>query len=197
MASLGAKYLCFVSRSGLQSASDTSLVAELEAMGVQARVYQCDVADASQLEQTLATCAAEMRRIRGVLQCAMVLRDGTSSHMTVSQWNEALRPKVEASWNLDPASPGRGDRFLSSCWPRLRGPLAPSARPNYGAGGTVQDALTVARRARGAQGGFPGPGHHQGCRRAGGDGHDGQSQGLGGGLWDSGEAASTTDCCGW
>lgn len=150
LANLGAKHLCFLSRSGLHSASAPSLVAELAAMGVQACVYQCDAADTAQLKKTLSTCAAEMPPIRGVLQCAMVLRDCTFSNMNVSQWNEALRPKVEASWNLDQLLPDADiDFFIMLA--SFAGYFGNIGQANYGAGGTFQDALAIARHARGAK----------------------------------------------
>lgn len=151
LASLGAKHLCFVSRSGLKSPSAQSTVAELEAMGVQARVYTCDAADAAQLKETLTQCAREMPPIRGVVQCAMVLRDCTLSNMTASQWNEALRPKVEASWNLDKLLPDSDGLDFFTMLASFAGYFGNIGQSNYGAGGTFQDALAHARRARGAR----------------------------------------------
>ncbi|KAH8745877.1 polyketide synthase [Hyaloscypha sp. PMI_1271] len=76
----GARHLIILSR----SAKHSPFVDDLEQRGCVVLHHSCDVADESQLQ---------MPRIRGVVQCAMVLKDALLTQMTADDFNAVLRPK--------------------------------------------------------------------------------------------------------
>lgn len=144
---LGARYLCFISRSGAKSAEAEVLVRELEASGVKIRVYSCDIARMEDLAETFKDYTASMPPCKGVFQCAMALRDTLFERMSHKQWTESLQPKVQGSWNLHSLIPQELDFciFLSS----FTGIFGHRSQSNYAAGGTYEDALAHYRVSRG------------------------------------------------
>ncbi|KAL8830784.1 MAG: hypothetical protein Q9191_001239 [Dirinaria sp. TL-2023a] len=144
---LGARYLCFISRSGAKSREAQTLVRELEALGVKIRVYSCDIVHMKDLAKTFKDYAANMPPCKGVFQCAMALRDTLFERMSHKQWTESLQPKVQGSWNLHSLMPQELDFciFLSS----FVGIFGHRTQSNYAAGGTYEDALAHYRVSRG------------------------------------------------
>ncbi|KAL7929253.1 hypothetical protein V8C35DRAFT_331780 [Trichoderma chlorosporum] len=92
MASRGAKHLVFISRSGAASESAQELVQELEATG-------CN-------------CKTNLPEIKGCVQGSMVLKDSMFKNMTYENFQVALRPKFQGSWNLQKLLPKTMDFFL-------------------------------------------------------------------------------------
>jgi hypothetical protein len=140
--------LILLSRSGLNAPASQTLANELGEMGVRVSAPPCDVSDAGALRDALAYCADEgMPPIKGCIQAAMVLRDSIFENMTHGDFHAALRPKVQASWNLHAQLPADLGFFilLSS----LGGVIGNSGQSNYAAGNTYQDALARHRVARG------------------------------------------------
>ena len=74
MASLKAKNIIVISRSGLNNKPNIAFAAEMRQAGVNFAVYQCDIGDAEQLSVVISRCAKEMPGIRGVIHGAMVLK---------------------------------------------------------------------------------------------------------------------------
>ncbi|KAK6225590.1 polyketide synthase [Colletotrichum tabaci] len=141
----GARNLIILSRS---SAERSPFVASLEQRGCVVLHHACDVADEVQLAAMLRRREQEkMPPIRGVLQCAMVLRDALFTQMTADDFNAALRPKVQGSWNLHETVAQDVDFFvmLSS----LVGVMGGAGQANYAAASAFQDALAQHRRAQG------------------------------------------------
>ncbi|KAH8841236.1 hypothetical protein MCOR27_004598 [Pyricularia oryzae] len=143
---MGARKLCFISRSGLSSAPARALVAELQALQCRVTAYACDAADASQLARTIASCQSDSGPVRGVVQCAMVLRDCTFAKMEFSQWSDAVRPKIQASWNLHNILP---DLEFFTMLASFAGYFGNTGQSNYGAGCAFQDSLARHRRSLG------------------------------------------------
>jgi hypothetical protein len=84
-----------------RSAKHSPFVDDLEQRGCVVLHHSCDVADESQLQVMLQRHEqVKMPRIRGVVQCAMVLKDALLTQMTADDFNAVLRPKVQGSWNL-------------------------------------------------------------------------------------------------
>ncbi|KAL2017344.1 hypothetical protein VTK56DRAFT_2267 [Thermocarpiscus australiensis] len=89
-----------------------------------------------------------MPPIRGCINAAMVLQDAIfQGSMTFSQWDLAIRSKVQSSYNLHRLLPQDLDFFvlLSS----LAGVVGQMGSANYAAGCSFQDALARHRLARG------------------------------------------------
>lgn len=147
LADIGARHLCFISRSGSKSSKAGQLLAELQQRGVNASAYKGDISSMRSLERVLMQCNKENPPIKGVIQCAMVLRDTLFEKMTHEQWLESLRPKVEGSHNLDRLIPDGADFFVMlSSFVGIFGNVTQS---NYAAGCAFQDALAHERRGRG------------------------------------------------
>ena len=145
---LGARKLSFLSRSGAESTQAKRLAQDLEKHDVQMRIYKCDIADERALADTVEMCKSTFGEIRGIFQCAMVLRDATFMNMSYQQWVECTRPKVQGSWNLHQQLPDVDFFITLSSFAAVFGNRGQS---NYAVGGAYQDALSYYRRARGQQ----------------------------------------------
>ncbi|KAK8010514.1 hypothetical protein PG990_009479 [Apiospora arundinis] len=152
MLTRGAKNLILLSRSAKTAGTTALVVAELEAEhpGARIEVVGCDITDEADLSLALKHCADNLPPIRGVIQGAMVIDDSILEQMTVDQYNAAVSPKVQGTWNLHRHLEMDLDFFimLSS----LAGVIGYASSSNYTAGGTFQDALAKYRVARGLPG---------------------------------------------
>ncbi|OCL05917.1 reducing type I polyketide synthase [Glonium stellatum] len=147
MVERGAKHLILLSRSA-EADSNIAFLNELEAAGSKVLARNCDVADKSGLAQVMSECAKKMPPVRGVIQGAMVLQDSILEHMSFEDYNTAIRPKVQGTWNLHHQFLGPDLDFfvmLSS----MTGIGGNSSQANYAAGGTFQDAMARYRTAKG------------------------------------------------
>ena len=120
---------------------------DLKGQGVQVGVYQCDISDLSQLEESIASCASIFRPIRGVIQCAMNLRDSAFENMNAEDWQAVIAPKVQGSRNLHACLPHNMDFFIMLA--SFVGITGNRGQANYAAANAYQDALALHRRARG------------------------------------------------
>ncbi|KAH8652666.1 putative polyketide synthase [Tricladium varicosporioides] len=141
-----AKHLILLSRSTSHSKAATGLLQELRTKGVQVSTPICNVADANSLQDALYSCNS-MPSIRGCIQASMVLQDAQFSNMTIDDFNAAIRPKVQGSWNLHSLLPPGMDFFilLSS----IAGIIGSYGQSNYSAGNSYQDALAIHRTSIG------------------------------------------------
>ncbi|KID74173.1 Reducing polyketide synthase hmp8 [Metarhizium brunneum] len=144
---LGARRLCFFSRSGAASSEARALVKELE-MQHRVRVLVCkgDVSDADTVSRVVQQCRAALGPIRGVIQCAMVLRDGLFERMAHDQWTESTRPKVQGTWNLHEQIPV-SDFFITLS--SFAGVFGSRGQSNYAAAGAYEDAMAHHRQSLG------------------------------------------------
>ncbi|KAJ5591646.1 Acyl transferase/acyl hydrolase/lysophospholipase [Penicillium hispanicum] len=147
MASRGARSLIFLSRSGKVTDPVTEMISDLKDMRCNVHIFKCDVADAGRLRAVVEECSASLPPIKGCMQGSMVLRDGAFATMSFEDWQAAVRPKVQGSWNLHEVLPADLDFFvmLSS----VAGIFGNRGQSNYAAGNTFQDALAAFRTARG------------------------------------------------
>ncbi|KAJ4403512.1 hypothetical protein N0V85_005079 [Neurospora sp. IMI 360204] len=148
MASRGARHLVLLSRFGPVRESGKALVAELQSAGVHVETPACDVSDAQSLKKTLDGCLTKMPPIRGCIQGSMVLKDTMFENMSIDDWHTAIKPKVDASWNLHEALLDKKLDFfilLSS----TSGIVGNRGQSNYCAGNTYQDALARYRVSQG------------------------------------------------
>ncbi|KAK8016789.1 type I iterative polyketide synthase [Apiospora rasikravindrae] len=149
MVDLGARHICFLSRSPTASPDTERFLSDLRQRHVSVSAYKCDISDPRSLRSALQQCRHEHPPIKGVIQCAMVLRDVSFQKMTHQQWQEALRPKVQGSANLAANLDPRPQPFfimLSS----FTAVFGNRTQANYVAACAYQDALAhELRRARG------------------------------------------------
>ncbi|PHH81292.1 hypothetical protein CDD82_1123 [Ophiocordyceps australis] len=145
--SLGARNLCFLSRSGAESSGTKAFIHELEAQaGVKVLVCKADVSHGEHVAQAVQRCTATLGPIQGVVQCAMVLRDGLFERMTHSQWLESTRPKVQGTCNLHHHVPSSAWLITLSSFSGIFGNRGQS---NYAAAGAYQDGLAQLCHAQG------------------------------------------------
>ncbi|KAJ5151089.1 Acyl transferase/acyl hydrolase/lysophospholipase [Penicillium canariense] len=147
MASHGARSLIFLSRSARITEPVREMLGYLKSIGCNAHIFTCDVADAHRVKAVIEECAASLPPIKGCIQGSMSLRDGAFASMSVSDWQAAITPKVQGSWNLHELLPTDIDFFvmLSS----VAGIFGNRGQANYAAGNAFQDALAAYRMRRG------------------------------------------------
>ncbi|RDW73588.1 reducing type I polyketide synthase [Coleophoma crateriformis] len=148
MIKLGAKYLIILSRSGRRHALAASLSADAEQSGCKVLILECDITNEFQVQRSLDDAAQTMLPIRGIIQGAMVLNDCVFEHMSFEQYQNAVLPKVQGTWNLHNALlQNKLDFFvmLSSAV----GVVGNSSQANYSAGSSFLDALAQYRRSLG------------------------------------------------
>ncbi|KAH7489416.1 Reducing polyketide synthase [Fusarium oxysporum f. sp. matthiolae] len=143
----GARHLVFLSRSAASRPEAQALLDELHAQGVQAKAFAVDVAEKSQLEPVINDVKQSFPAIKGLIHCAMDLRDAVYSNMTADDWNASLRPKLLATRNLHELLPTDLDFFI--CLSSIAGIIGSRGQANYNAGNTYQDALAHHRAASG------------------------------------------------
>ncbi|PHH65203.1 hypothetical protein CDD81_3062 [Ophiocordyceps australis] len=145
----GVKHLAYVSRSGASSTKAAAFIAALVQRGINARAYSVDLCNHKLLTDTIrGPMAAEMPAIKGVFQCAAVIKDAVFDNMTFADWNTAVQPKTLGTHNLVQALPADNDAFFVF--------LASSAavigsrgQANYAAGNCFLDALAHKLRLEG------------------------------------------------
>ncbi|KAF4980357.1 hypothetical protein FZEAL_3618 [Fusarium zealandicum] len=146
----GVQHVAFLSRSGASSETSRRFVEDLQKKGVDARVYQADICDAKALEAVVKEkISLDMPPIKGVFQCAAVIKDAVFENMTYSDWATATKPKTFGSDNLvqimstlcqDPFF-----IFLASS----AGVIGNRGQANYAAGNCFEDALAFSQRRLG------------------------------------------------
>lgn len=145
----GARSLILISRNATTGSSAASFVQNLESAysGCKIHLMACDIAEPSELAFALEKCSKELPPISGVIQAAMVLRDSIIEKMNAQDFNAAIRPKIQGTWNLHEHLGQKLDFFimLSS----LAGIIGNPSQSNYTAGGAFQDALAVYRVGKG------------------------------------------------
>ncbi|OIW35579.1 hypothetical protein CONLIGDRAFT_63350 [Coniochaeta ligniaria NRRL 30616] len=143
----GAKNLAFISRSGDSKPSSQVFLDQLKNLGCNARAYACDISDRSQLVEALEMCSAELPPIKGLIQCAMFLKDGIFENMSYDDWVSCTGPKIHGSWNLHDLLPDSLDFFIMLA--STAGLIGNPGQANYAAGNTFEDALAHHRRRLG------------------------------------------------
>lgn len=146
----GARNIAFVSRSGDNSAEAKKTIAELQARpGVSIKVYKADISDSRPFHQAMTQCEAELPRIKGVVQMAMVLRDALFEKMSFDDWTTSLRPKVQGTRNLHEYFTATRPLDFMIFFSSIAGLVGNPGQANYAAGNTYQDELARYRRSKG------------------------------------------------
>ena len=143
----GARNLLILSRSGPQEVPALKLLENLKAKGVFVASPPCDISDKTSLASVLQQYSDTLPPIKGCIQGSMVLRDGLFENLSLADFDAAIAPKVQGSWNLHELLPRNLDFYilLSSAG----GVIGSRGQSNYAAGNTYQDALARFRVSRG------------------------------------------------
>jgi NADPH:quinone reductase-like Zn-dependent oxidoreductase/acyl carrier protein/NAD(P)-dependent dehydrogenase (short-subunit alcohol dehydrogenase family) len=144
MASHGAKCLTVVSRSAGLGPQDQALIAEIGELGCLLQCFAADISDANSMQTVISSIC---QPIAGVLQMAMVLRDVGIPNLDFEAWTEALRPKMQGTWNLHNLLPKDLDFFV--CFGSISGTLASYGQGNYAAGNSFLDSFVRYRHGMG------------------------------------------------
>ncbi|TVY80960.1 Highly reducing polyketide synthase FUM1 [Lachnellula suecica] len=145
MAENGAKNLIFLSRSAGKSESHKTYFKELEEMGCSAQAFAGSVSVLADVENAVKNATMP---IGGVMQMSMVLRDQAFAKMTIDEWNAAVSPKVEGTWNLHKALEKETLDFLI-LFSSFSGLVGQWGQVNYNSGNTFLDAFVQYRHSLG------------------------------------------------
>ncbi|MFD5512001.1 beta-ketoacyl synthase N-terminal-like domain-containing protein [Streptomyces sp. NPDC127051] len=142
----GVRELLLVGRRGPEAPGAAALHAELTGLGAEVTLAACDLADPDQARELLAR-----HRVSAVIHLAGVLGDVTIGSLTPELLAGALRPKVDAAWNLHELTRGQ-DLSAFVLFSSVAGVLGNPGQGNYAAGNAFLDALAAHRRAEGLPG---------------------------------------------
>lgn len=150
LVSNGARHVAYVSRTGASSDRARLLMEGLRARGIDARAYSADICDETALTELVrGRVTAEMPPVRGVFQCAAVIKDAVFDNMTYADWVAATRPKTVGSLSLVRSMEAAGQDpffvFLASS----AGVIGNRGQANYAAGNCFEDALARCLRLQG------------------------------------------------
>jgi hypothetical protein len=116
-------------------------------LGCEATLVGGSVLDIAAVEATIAQAT---KPIRGVLQASMVLRDTNLSTMSFGDWNAAVGPKVQGTWNLHHALERHGSTLdFLLLFSSTSGVLGQPGQANYSAANTFLDSFVQYRHAQG------------------------------------------------
>jgi hypothetical protein len=105
------------------------------------------VVDMAAVEDAIAHAT---KPVRGVLQASMVLRDSSLSAMSFEDWNAAVGPKVQGTWNLHHALERRGSPLdFLLLFSSTSGAIGQPGQANYSAANTFLDSFVQYRHAQG------------------------------------------------
>ncbi|KAI1122424.1 PKSKA1 [Nemania abortiva] len=97
LAKSGAKQLAVISRSGHDDDKSRGIIKQINALGSHVDLLTADITCAEDVEIAFLKASAP---IAGIIQGAMVLRDRPFDSMTAQEYNEAVAPKIQGTWNL-------------------------------------------------------------------------------------------------
>ncbi len=143
----GVSHLLLASRRGPEAPGAEELVRELSELGAQAELAACDVADADQLAELIASVPPE-RPLRAVLHCAGLTDDGLVDSLDSGRLQKTMAPKAEAAWHLHQLT-----QEIEGCelilFSSVAGTLQSAGQGNYAAANAFLDALAGTRKAEG------------------------------------------------
>ncbi|TQN69715.1 Highly reducing polyketide synthase FUM1 [Colletotrichum shisoi] len=152
----GARHLVYLSRNGGGEETDDNdsfcFFRELADQGCWATAVRGSVTSLADVERAI---GAATRPVRGVINLSMVLRDQGFANMSHEEWETAVGPKVQGTWNLHRACADAGledlDFFL--LFSSISGVVGQRGQANYAAANTFLDAFVQYRQALGLRAG--------------------------------------------
>ncbi|KAL8756525.1 MAG: hypothetical protein Q9199_002889 [Rusavskia elegans] len=143
MVEKGARHLIYLSRNAGVNADDQLFFDELNSMGCHVHAIRGSVTD---IEDVTRAVAGAKYPLKGILQMSMVLRDENFSKMSLHQWETAVQPKVQGTWNLHNATVAAGlDLDFFVLFSSLSGIIGQPGQANYAGANTFLDAFVQYR----------------------------------------------------
>ncbi|KZZ87545.1 polyketide synthase [Moelleriella libera RCEF 2490] len=138
----GARSLLFLSRSAGSGVEDGEIIRELESMGSKVQLIKGSVVS----EEDVVAAVHQATNLKGIIQASMVLRDENFTRMNLEQWNQAVNPKVQGTWNLHNATINAGvklDFFV--LFSSMSGITGQAGQANYAGANTFLDSFVQFR----------------------------------------------------
>jgi NAD(P)-dependent dehydrogenase (short-subunit alcohol dehydrogenase family)/aryl carrier-like protein len=145
----GARSITVISRSGTDDPASARIIENCNAHGCEVVDASGDVADLEFVKKVFAN--ARPKRVGGVIQGAMVLRDRPYETMTHDDYHTAIHAKVAGTWNLHLAAQQVQKRPLEffTLLSSLSGVVGNKGQANYAAANTFLDAFASYRQQLG------------------------------------------------
>jgi NADPH:quinone reductase-like Zn-dependent oxidoreductase len=142
----GARHLALIGRHAPNEETARELD-RLRALGVEVATLEADVGRRTELEAALERLAS-MPPLRGVINAAGALADGTLRRQSWPEFASMLGPKVDGSWHLHELTRHQSLDFFVM-YSSLASMLGAPGQANHAAANAFEDALAAARRADG------------------------------------------------
>lgn len=149
MAEHGARHFIYLSRSAGANKEHRDFARELMSMGCRVSFVQGSVSNLDDVTRAVMRAQAQ-GQLKGIFQMSMVNRDQNLTRMTLDDWNEAVNPKVNGTWNLHNAVLSAGaelDFFV--LFSSLSGMFGQPGQSNYAGANTFLDAFSQYRLSLG------------------------------------------------
>lgn len=141
----GARNLTFLSRNAGSGKHDKDFIRELESMNCSVQLVRGSVTNSDDVSRAVDGTPAPLK---GIVQMSMVLRDQGFQRMTIDEWNEAVQPKVQGTWNIHNVTHSRNiDLDFLILFSSLSGILGQTGQANYAAANTFLDAFVHYRES--------------------------------------------------
>lgn len=139
----GARHMIYLSRSAGSGPEDQAFVRELESQGCGIQMVKGSVSNPEDVRRAVNETQAPLK---GILQMSLVLRDQAFPRMTHDEWNAAITPKVQGTWNLHHATMSTGvDLDFFVLFSSLSGVIGQPGQANYAGANSFLDAFVQYR----------------------------------------------------
>lgn len=147
LAEQGAGNLILLSRSAGTSPEHEIIARELQSIGASVQLVKGSVSNLDDVKRAVAEATYP---VRGIVQMSAVLRDREFANLSYEDWQEAVTPKVEGTWNLHHATveaKSPVDFFI--LFGSITAAVGQPGQANYVAANAFLDAFTYYRHSQG------------------------------------------------
>ena len=143
----GAKHIVLAGRS-VPSANAERDIKALREMGAEVVSIQADISHQKDVAALFARVKQELPPLRGVINAAGTLADGTLKQQSWEEFRRVLGPKMDGSWHLHECTRDLSLDFFV-LFSSVASVLGAPGQANHAAANAFEDALAYARRAQG------------------------------------------------